>query len=358
MYNISFDGPRATLPSACVLFVSLPAEMWAMAFPLLCSELRPIIQRCVEVIFHQETKGAVPPNHAVPLYISNDGLQRQIDEDGRVEAVYRHFKLNRFLWAAERLFSLEETLYKPQRCFRNLYSSNFHQTACLWRIVTARKSQGFDRMDEWKWALAAVKLRIFPVFFHTSLMVQVASSLIRSAQSTRNLTLWGMWRRCCIVPSKVLELSPYSQSVREQSCTVTQQETPWLFSDQLCSWNHRFRLIWGAESFLLHANLQCPYRHHHKCQSHTVYTLYADTLASRGGKPITPGGGSLIRVKPPQELIWNKFHNMMTCTHQLGRKLEKVTLYRWDGKILKCLTGTINPADFHWAHTWTRGGVH
>lgn len=54
-----------------------------MAFPLLCSELRPIIQRRVEVIFHQETKGAVPPNHAVPLCISNDGLRRQIDEDGR-----------------------------------------------------------------------------------------------------------------------------------------------------------------------------------------------------------------------------------------------------------------------------------
>lgn len=68
-----------------------------MASPLLCSELRPIIQRRVEVIFHQETKGAVPPNHAIPLCISNDGLQPRIDEDGRVEAVYRHFKLNRVL---------------------------------------------------------------------------------------------------------------------------------------------------------------------------------------------------------------------------------------------------------------------
>lgn len=64
---------------------------------LLCSELKPISQRRVEVIFHQETKGAVPPNHSVPLCISNDGLQHQIDEDGRVEAVYRHFKLNRVL---------------------------------------------------------------------------------------------------------------------------------------------------------------------------------------------------------------------------------------------------------------------
>lgn len=164
--------------------------MWAMASPLLCSELRHVIQRRVEVIFHQETKGAVPPNHAVPLCISNDGLRRQIDEDGRVEAVYRHFKLNRVLWAAERLFSLEETLYKPQQCFRNLYSSNFHQTAWLWRIVTARKSPGFDRMDEWKRALAVEKLRTFPTCFHTSLMAQAMSSLIRSAESTRNLTLW------------------------------------------------------------------------------------------------------------------------------------------------------------------------
>lgn len=127
--------------------------MWAMASLLLCSKLRPIIQRRVEVIFHQETKEAVPPNHAIPLCISNDGLRRQIDEDGRVEAVYRHFTLNRVLWAAERLFSLEKALYKPQRCFRNLYSSNFHQTAWLWRIVTARKSPGFDRMDEWNWEL-------------------------------------------------------------------------------------------------------------------------------------------------------------------------------------------------------------
>lgn len=220
--------------------------MWAMASPLLCSELRHVIQRRVEVIFHQETKGAVPPNHAVPLCISNDGLRRQIDEDGRVEAVYRHFKLNKVLWAAERLFSLEETLYKPQQCFRNLYSSNFHQTAWLWRIVTARKSPGFDRMDEWKRALAVEKLRTFPTCFHTSLMAQAMSSFIRSAESTRNLTLCGVCRRCCIAPSRVLGLSPHSQSVREQSCTVTQQETPRVFSDQLSGWSHRSRFILGG----------------------------------------------------------------------------------------------------------------
>lgn len=90
--------------------------------------------------------------------------------------------------------------------------------------------------------------------------------------------------------------------------------------------------------------------------THTVCTLYTDTLASRGGKPITPGGDSLIHVKPPQELIRNKFHRMMTCLHQLGRKLEKVTPYCGDGQILKCLTGMINPAEFHWEHAWTKGG--
>lgn len=85
-------------------------------------------------------------------------------------------------------------------------------------------------------------------------------------------------------------------------------------------------------------------------------TLYTDTLASRAGKPITPGGDSLIHVKPPQELIRNKFHPMTTCLHQLGRKLEKVTPYCGDGQFLKCLTGRINPAEFHWEHTWTKGG--
>lgn len=198
--------------------------MWAMASPLLCSELRPIIQRRVEVIFHQETKGAVPPNHAIPLCISNDGLQRQIDEDGRVEAVYRHFKPNRVLWAAERLFSLEETLYKPQWRFRNLDSSKFHQTAWLWRIVTARKPPGFWQ-DGWvETSVGSGGTENFPNVF--SYLAYGSGDVIAHQISSID---------------QELDLVGYR-------CAVTQQETPRVFSDQLCGWNHRFRLSLGVES--------------------------------------------------------------------------------------------------------------
>lgn len=82
-------GGAAALPAAPRAICEPPGWNVSGGNLTLCSALKAIRQRRVEAIFHQETKGAAPPNHSVPLCISNDGLRRQIDEGGGVEAVYR-----------------------------------------------------------------------------------------------------------------------------------------------------------------------------------------------------------------------------------------------------------------------------
>lgn len=139
-------------------------------------------------------------------------------------------------------------------------------------------------MDEWKRATAVGKLRTFPTCFHTSLMAQAAPSLIRSAEPTRNVTSWGVCRRCCTAPSRVPGLSPHSRAGREQSCTGTQQETPRVFSAQLSGGIHRFRFILGVESLKKRRFLftSCRYpvslRHHPGLTPHTIYTHCVHTL--------------------------------------------------------------------------------
>lgn len=156
-------GPPSHQPACYLCAFQLKCEQWRSRCFVPSSD--PSFKDAWKLFFIRKQKELFPritPSHSASLMMDY-GVR--LMRTAVVEAVYRRFKLNRVLWAAERLFSLEETLYKPQRCFRNLYSSNFHQTAWLWRIVTARKSPGFDRMDEWKRALAVGNCELFQRVF-------------------------------------------------------------------------------------------------------------------------------------------------------------------------------------------------